>query len=406
MPVLSLSGSMISPMLGIVTALGITQIISWGAIFYAISVLAAPIAADTGWSGTVVYGGFSITLLAGGLIARPVGRFIDRHGGRVTMTIGSGLAALGLALLGLAPNPVVYLAAWALIGVASRYTLYDAAFATLVEVAGHGARRAISGLTLFGGLASTVFWPLTHALEVAFGWRATLLGFAVSVLVVCGALHWLVLPAKAEAAAGTVATASGGPTDPEPLIPPARRRFAMALLALALALNSFVFTALSVHMIPVFVGLGFAAGAVVWIASLKGVFQTVGRLIELLFGQRIAPTSLGVIATGFLPLAFLALVPFGLSQAALIAFAVFYGLSNGLVTIVRGGLPLVLFGRAGYASLLATIAAPGLILTAAAPTVFAALVSATGPMVGLGLLFVLSLVSFAATVVLARADFR
>lgn len=392
------------PLAGLVTALGITQIISWGAVFYAISVLARPIAAETGWSSALVYGGFSLSLLAGGLVARPVGRFLDHAGGRVAMTLGSVVAAAGLALLAAATDPLVYLLAWLVLGIASRLTLYDAAFATLVEVAGQRARRAISALTLFGGLASTVFWPLTHALEAAHGWRVTLYAYALAVLVVCGALHWLVLPARS----GVVerAATAGGPADPEPLIPPGRRHLAMLLLATALALNGFVFTALSVHMIPVFAGLGFATAAVVWIASLKGVFQTIGRLIELMFGARIAPTTLGLIATGLLPLAFVALPLLGWSQAALLVFAVFYGLSNGLVTIVRGGLPLVLFGRAGYATLLASIAAPGLVLTAAAPTAFAALIDVAGATAALALLFALSLVSFAATVVLARANRR
>jgi predicted MFS family arabinose efflux permease len=379
-------------------ALGFTQIVCWGAIYYAISVLARPIAADTGWSATVVFAGFSLSLLVAGLSAAPLGRLVDRAGGRRAMTLGSAAGAAGLALVGLAPDVPVYFAGWAVLGAASRLTLYDAAFATLVEIDGRGARRAISVLTLFGGLASSIFWPLTQIVEQAIGWRGTFLAYAVLALG-CAALHWLALPPKPAAAPGPADAADGASPD-EGSIPAQERPLAIALLTVSLALNGIVFTALSAHMIPMFVALGLALTTTVWIASVKGVFQTLGRLAELVFGARLPPTLLAVIATGALPLAFLALAP-GVGLGTALLFSIFYGVSNGLVTIVRGALPLVLFGRAGYAGVLARIAAPGLFLNAAAPTAFAALIEAAGPVAGLVTLFVLSLASFVGTLVLA-----
>jgi MFS family permease len=379
-------------------ALGFTQIVCWGAIYYAISVLARPIAADTGWSATVVFAGFSLSLLVAGLSAAPLGRLVDRRGGRSAMTIGGAAGAAGLALVGLAPNVPVYLAGWAVLGLASRLTLYDAAFATLVEIDGRGARRAISVLTLFGGLASSIFWPLTQLVEQAIGWRGTFIAYAALTLG-CAALHWLALPAKGASAPGPAGGSEGGSPD-EGSIPPNERPLAIALLTVSLALNGIVFTALSAHMIPIFVALGLALSTTVWVASVKGVFQTLGRLGELVFGARLPPTLLAVIATGALPLAFLALLP-GVDLATALLFSIFYGVSNGLVTIVRGGLPLVLFGRAGYAAVLGRIAAPGLFLNAAAPTAFAALIEAAGAVAALVTLFVLSLASFVGTLVLA-----
>jgi predicted MFS family arabinose efflux permease len=379
-------------------ALGFTQIVCWGAIYYAISVLARPIAADTGWSATVVFAGFSLSLLVAGLSAAPLGRLVDRRGGRAAMTIGGAIGGAGLALVGLAPNVPVYFVGWAVLGVASRLTLYDAAFATLVEIDGRGARRAISVLTLFGGLASSIFWPLTQIVEQAIGWRGTFLAYALLTLG-CAALHWLALPPKPAAAPGPAGPADATSLD-EGTIPPSERPLAIALLTVSLALNGIVFTALSAHMIPIFVALGLALTTTVWVASIKGVFQTLGRLAELVFGARLPPTLLAVIATGALPLAFLALVP-GVDLVTAVLFSIFYGVSNGLVTIVRGGLPLVLFGRVGYAAVLARIAAPGLFLNAAAPAAFAALIEAAGPVAGLVTLFVLSLASFVGTLVLA-----
>lgn len=389
----------------LVTALGVTQIVSWGTVYYAISVLAKPMAADLGWSLTFVFLGFSVSLLVGGLLAKPVARFFEARGGRITMTLGSLVASAGLGLMALVSEPVLYLVAWAILGVASRLTLYDAAFATLVDVFGARARRAISGLTLFGGLASTIFWPICHYANEAVGWRATWLICAAAVLILCTPLH-AVLPGKGS---GEVApdTPGGAPVDPPPLVPASERPFAVAMLATALALNSFVFTALSAHFIPALVLFGVATATAVWVASIKGVFQTLGRLAELVWGTRLSPFHLALVAMGGMPLAFVMLGVGGTALWALIAFSVFYGVSNGLVTIVRGGVPLVLFGRTGYASVLAGIATPGLVVTAAAPTAYAWVLDTAGPAAGFALLFVLSVLAFVATLVLAwrfRAD--
>lgn len=383
----------------VVTALGITQIISWGTVYYAISVLAKPMAADLGWSLTFVFLGFSLSLLVGGLVAKPVARFMERRGGRTTLTIGSVLAAAGLALMALVSEPILYFAAWTLLGFASRFTLYDAAFATLVEVFGTGGRRAISILTLFGGLASTILWPIAHYVNEAVGWRGTWVFCAALVLILCTPLHLAMPRFRPEPADGPGEAAHAA--DPPPLVPPDQRRFAIAMLAIALAMNSFVFTALSAHFIPALTLAGVAAATAVWVASAKGVFQTLGRLWELLFAQKMNPFVLSLIAIGGMPLAFLALAIGGLNLPTLMVFSALYGIANGLVTIVRGGVPLVLFGRQGYASVLASIATPGLVVTAAAPTLFALILDAWGALVGFAILAAISVVAFAATIVLA-----
>ena len=173
-----------------ILALGITQIVAWGTTLYALGVLGKPIAADTGWSQTIVFGGLTIGLLVSSATSTFVGRLIDRRGGRSVMAIGSILVAVGLVLLALVPSIATYLAAWAFLGLAMRMTLYDAAFAALVQVTPSRGRRAISYLTLFGGFASSVFWPIGHALNSAYGWRTTLVIFAAINLLVCLPLHW------------------------------------------------------------------------------------------------------------------------------------------------------------------------------------------------------------------------
>ena len=147
-----------------VTVLGVTEILSWGAIFYP-PVLTVPlIAADHGWSKAFTMGGFSVGLLVGGLVSRYVGGAIDRYGGHVVMPCGSLIGALGLAGLVVAQSAAAYFAVWMVLGVAMAASLYDPAFATLGRIFGSGARAPITTLTLAGGFASTVGWPATQFL--------------------------------------------------------------------------------------------------------------------------------------------------------------------------------------------------------------------------------------------------
>src|SRR5262249_43652361 len=182
-----------------VVALGCTQIIAWGTTLYVLGVLGRPIAADTGWGQSLVFGGLTIGPLVSSAVSTSVGRLLDRRGGRAVMTLGSLLTALGLVLLSQVSHPYAYLSAWGFLGIAMRMTLYDAAFAALVQVT-PSLGRAIAYLTLFGGLAATVFWPIAHELDIHYGWRGTLLIFAASNLLVCAPLHWLGL-ARREAEA-------------------------------------------------------------------------------------------------------------------------------------------------------------------------------------------------------------
>ena len=177
-----------------VPVLGVTQILSWGTIFYTPVLIVPLIAQDRGWSISFAMGGFSVGLLAAGLIAPYVGRSIDRFGGHVVMTIGSLIGALGLVLIVHAANTLAYLAVWVVLGVAMAANLYDSAFATLGRIFGAGARKPITALTLVGGFASTVSWPATHFLLEAVGWQGTYLVYAALLAFVSAPLHFFALP--------------------------------------------------------------------------------------------------------------------------------------------------------------------------------------------------------------------
>jgi sugar phosphate permease len=359
------------PLWLIISGLGITQIIGWGTTYYALGALSQDIAASTGWPKTLIFGAFSAALLLSGLTSRWSGRLIDRRGGRRMMMAGSWLSALGCALIGLFPHPAAYVTGWLVLGLAMRLATYDAAFASLAQITGSGARRAISYLSLFGGLASTVFWPVSHYLSGSIGWGNTLLVYAGLHLVVCLPIHWAVLgQARGETpGAGTADDAAAPLGGPE-------RFQAMALLSAALALNGVVFSAISAHVVPLFSGLGFEGGAAVLMAALIGPSQVASRLGEILLGRRLKATQLGLIAFGLLPVAIAVFAIGQFSLAAALAFAVLYGASNGLVTIAKGAVPLALFGRRGYGEMLGVLSAPTLVLNAAAPLAFAILLEA------------------------------
>lgn len=362
-----------------ILALGITQIIAWGTTLYALGVLGKPIAEDTGWSQSLVFGGLTIGLLVSAAVSTLVGRGIDRRGGRAVMGLGSLLMAAGLVLLALVQSPAAYLLAWAFLGLAMRMCLYDAAFAALVQVTPSRGRRAISYLTLFGGFASSVFWPIAHLLNAAYGWRMTLLIFAAINLLVCMPLNWLGLgrresPTQADdVGISTPVSASGAP----PLQGPART-MAMLLFGAIVAASAIVFGAMAAHLVPVLEASGLAVATAVWIASLKGVAQVAGRVWDLTLARKWHPIDVGRVSIAIMPLSFLVLMLGGAHFLAALTFTLLFGISNGLVTIMRGAVPLALFGTHGYGEVLGILATPYLVLAALAPAAFALVVEVYG----------------------------
>jgi Major Facilitator Superfamily len=364
-------------MVAAVLALGITQITAWGTSYYCLGVLAGPISRDTGWSRGFVFLGFTVALLAMGVVSNAVGRAIDRHGARAVMTLGTVLVSAGLFALSHVRSEAVYLVVWAFLGVGMRLCLYDAAFAALVQVAPSRGRTAISYLTLFGAFASSVFWVLGHALEEHLGWRQTLLVFALINLAVCLPLHWFGLSRRESA---TRAGPVGGPvTSPDgPPLEGTTRSIAIALFALIMSLTGFVFGVISVQLVPLLEAAGLATAAAVWIASLKGVAQFGGRVVEIVFARNLRAITVGRLAIGILPVSLVLLLTGTGNVPLVVAFTLLMGASQGVITIVRGAVPLALFGAKGYGAVLGLIATPVLVVNAASPTMFAWIVDRWG----------------------------
>jgi hypothetical protein len=372
-----------------VLVLGLTEILAWGAIFYP-PVLTVPLIADArGWSISFAMGGFSLALLTAGLVSPRIGWLIDRHGGHLVMSIGSLLAALGLALLVYAAHPAAYLAVWALLGVATAATLYDPAFATLGRIFGVAARRPITVLTLAGGFASTVSWPVTHLLLEAVGWQGTYLVYAAVLALVAAPLHAFALPRqRADSAQSPDQPAQA----PRPLLSPTGWPF--VLVVAAFAAYAFVPSGLSAHLLAIFGRAGIDAATVVAIGALFGPAQVAARIGELVFARGIHPLQLARFAVAMLLAAFALLALVGLSVPAAAAFAVMFGMANGLLTIARGAVPLALFGAAGYGRLVGRIGGPYLVMQAIAPLVLAFVAERTSDPMVLAVVAAFAAISF------------
>jgi hypothetical protein len=380
-----------------VPVLGVTQILAWGTLFYPPVLTVPPIAAAHGWSLAFAMSGLSVGLLAAGLIAPAVGRMIDRHGGHVVMTVGSLAGAAGLVALVLAAHPVAYLAAWVLIGAAMAASLYDPAFATLGRIFGAAARQPITVLTFMGGLASTASWPATHVLLEACGWRGTYLIYAALLALVAAPLHAFALPRERhDPQALPLVTGA-----PPPVHLPARG-LPFWLVVSGFAAYAFVPSGLSAHLLAIFGRAGIDPATVVLIGALFGPAQVTSRLCEFAFAGGAHPLNLARAAFGLIVCAFVVLGIAGISAPVAAAFAVMFGVSNGLVTIARGTVPLVLFGPAGYGRLIGRIAGPWLVMQSAAPLVLAFIAERLSDAAALAVVAAFALAAMACFMVIRR----
>ena len=354
----------------IISALGVVQILTWGSSFYLPAVLARPIAENTAWPLAWVVGGLSLGLLVAAFASPPVGAAIQRRGGRPVLALAALLLTAGLVTLGLAPALPVYLAGWLLLGLGMGCGLYDPAFATLGRLYGAGARSAITTLTLWGGFASTVCWPLSAFLVAQLGWRGACLAYAgLHVLVTLPLVLLLIPPAPAPLAATDVATATAAPLS-------SRDRRAFFLFAGVLVLGGAIMALVSVHLLTLLQGRGVTLAAAVSYGTLIGPAQVGARVVEMALKGRHDPLWTLTAALSLIVLG-LAMLAGGLLGVGLAL--VLYGAGNGVYSIARGTVPLALFGPDRYAALVGRLARPGLIAQALAPPAGAFVLTHAGP---------------------------
>jgi MFS family permease len=357
-----------------ITALGIAQILGWGTSFYFPAVLAPPIVADTGWALAWVVSGTSIGLLVAGLIAPKVGTIIDRRGGRPVLAVSSLLYATGLCCIGLAPNLPVFLLGWVVLGGGMGTGLYDAVFAALGKLYDKDARAPITNLTLFGGFASTVCWPLSAFLAENFGWRSACLVYAALHLIVSLPLQMAVMPPLAKSPAnnpGGVAADARAPVG----APHRNEGPILLLLASILTISAGIGSIVIVHMMIFLQERGASFAFAVTLGTLFGPAQVGARMVERMFGASYHPVWT-MIASCVLMLAGLIMLLGG--SPLLWLTILIYGGGYGIMWIARGTLPLALFGPERYATLMGRLAFPSLIVQALAPSAGALLIERYG----------------------------
>ncbi len=355
-----------------VARLGTAQTLAWASSYYLPAMLAAPMARDLGVATPTVFAAFSVALIVSALLGPFAGRAIDRHGGRPVLVGTNLLFAAALAGMALAQGPVGLFAAWVLMGVAMGSGLYEAAFATLVRLYGQGARGAITGITLIAGFASTVGWPLSAWMETQWGWRGACAGWA--------ALHLLVgVPLNGWLPRADTAKKPPPPSADEPVAatsaPAAPAQSAAAhplrttvLLSFVFAVTWFTSTAMAAHLPRLLQASGTSLQAAVALAALVGPAQVAARLLEFGLLRRLHPLLSAQLAAAAHPVGAGLLMVLGGPAAAV--FTLLHGAGNGILTIAKGTLPLVLFGPAGYGARQGLMMVPARVAQAFAPILF------------------------------------
>lgn len=347
--------------------LATAQVVSWGSVYYSFSLFVVPMETELGWSRAEINGALSLGLLISGFAAYPVGTWIDRHGGRALMTIGSVLATVLLAAWSVTESLVVLYVVWVGLGLALAATLYEPAFAVITRAFPENYRSRITALTLVGGFASTVFIPLTQLFISAFGWRNALLALALCNAAICIPVHAFLLRDKTEHAPRAADAGADGAPAGDKVLRRALRHPAFWGLALCFTAYYTAFSAMSFHIIPLLTERAVPIGTIVAAIAIVGPSQVAARL--LLFGarDRLTAAFAGRLATILFPLSVVLLILFPSSITAIFAFAACYGAANGTVTIVRGIAVPELMWREGYGAINGALTLPSNIARAIAP---------------------------------------
>jgi predicted MFS family arabinose efflux permease len=343
----------------VVPALGITQILAWGSSFYLLGALSPLIARDTGWTYDLIVSGVSVGLLIAGLAAPRVGHLIARWGGRPVLAIGAILLASGLLGIGLAPNFACYLVAWAVIGLGMSAGLYDAAFSTLGGIYGSQSRSAITSVTLFGGFASTVCWPLSAALAAHLGWRGACFAYAAIQIGIALPIHLFALPSHSLAARTAVHAR-----------PPVRLQrneiFVFVLVASVVTNGAAILSIMGTHLLPILTARGLDLAIAVGLGAIVGPSQVGARVIEMLVERRYHHHPLWTMVASAVLVAIAASM-LALNLPAVALAIALYGAGNGIGSVARGTMPLALFGSDRYPVLMGCLAFPILVAMAVSP---------------------------------------
>jgi MFS family permease len=353
---------------GLIWGTGLAQFIGWGTLFVPFSLVLQPMEAELGWSRGELNGALTLGLLIAGILGIPVGRWVDRHGGRLPLALGALLGAGALAGWAMVDRLWVFYLLWIAMGCAHATALWGPAMAVVVALARQPA-KAIAGITFITGFSTTVFAPLMAALVGQLGWRGALLVMA-AVQVVPAVIAWAQFRGVA---APTLPAVSGGDA-----LRRALRRPAFWGLALCFAAHMFIGAGLGTHLVPLLRELGLAEASVLLLVSLHGPTQVAARAVLYFAGNRAPMRLVGAFAVPLLPMALLWLALAPPVFVWLLPFVACWAVADGLMTIVRAAGTAEMLGREGYGAITGALALIGVLPRTAAPVVIALVWEASG----------------------------
>jgi len=362
----------------VVAALCVTEVVSWGILYYGFPVLLRPMEADLGWSRVEITGAFSVGMGVAALAALPVGRWIDRHGARALMTTGSCLATVLLLAWSRIESLSALYAVWCLMGAALAATLYEPAFAAVVGwFATRGRDKALLTVTLAGALASTVFMPLEAWLVARLGWRGALVALAVTLAVITIPLHAFVLRPAPRRAPPTPGAERAESRVPGLTLRASARTAVFWVLLAAFFVANFATNAVTVHLIPYLSDRGYSPTVAAMMIGWMGAMQLPARLlfapVASRFGHRAVTGVIFLVQA--LSLAQLALAG---ELPTLVPMVVMLGAANGMATLARATIVAEIFGPRHYGSISGAVALGANGARAVAPVGAALLMVALG----------------------------
>ncbi|WP_207494905.1 MFS transporter [Aridibaculum aurantiacum] len=339
-------------------ALGCAQILLWGGSYFILSILAEPIMQETGWSYQMVYGALSLSLLISGLLLPRIGKIIGENEKNFVLPYAGIIMALGLTVIGFSEHYFLFLVGWTIVGVAMGMGLYDALFASLGKSYGKATSRVIVQVTLIASLAPTISWFIVSLLLSDYGWRTACFIYAAILLVTILPIHRYTLP-PAGSKAAIKPQLNDKKTNPHK---PFRSRI-YYLLLVNFTVGAVLTTGIVIHLIDILLDKEMAMAAVVSAVAFLGPSQAGVRVLELVFSRN-APVKTAIISAVITLVGILLL---SLNPNFAIPGIILFGMGNGMRSILRGTLPLAIFGQENYAVAVGKLARMPLIAQALTP---------------------------------------